>query len=243
TFPFRSSSRFWPATRTLARSNSCASGAESIGLSRIAASESWLVPICPLCNLTCTGSAARPRVWIPTVPCCADSRWKRRITPTTQLEPPSGCSPSRQPIFSHSPLICGTLAPNRSEEHTSELQSRFDLVCRLLLHPTPTLFPYTTLFRSNLIFTGSAARPRVWIPTVPCCADSRWNRRITPTTQLEPPSGCSPSRQPIFSHSPLICGTLAPNPPALTFSTIQLSTLLGSNCTSPVGSSAARTPS
>src|SRR5699024_5774003 len=32
----------------------------------------------------------------------------------------------------------------RSEEHTSELQSRFDLVC------TTTLFPYTTLFRSLL---------------------------------------------------------------------------------------------
>src|SRR5438067_2009571 len=40
---------------------------------------------------------------------------------------------------------------HRSEEHTSELQSRFDLVCRLLLvprHPHSTLFPYTTLFRS-----------------------------------------------------------------------------------------------
>src|SRR5437868_3739883 len=62
----------------------------------------------------------------------------------------------------------------RSEEHTSELQSRFDLVCRLLLEkkkkkkcsslvdppfpalspapapppPSSTLFPYTTLFRS-----------------------------------------------------------------------------------------------
>src|SRR5437868_15422737 len=27
----------------------------------------------------------------------------------------------------------GPIAPDRSEEHTSELQSRFDLVCRLLL--------------------------------------------------------------------------------------------------------------
>src|SRR5437660_1030494 len=39
----------------------------------------------------------------------------------------------------------------RSEEHTSELQSRGHLVCRLLLVPRPpssTLFPYTTLFRS-----------------------------------------------------------------------------------------------
>src|SRR5699024_9103179 len=37
----------------------------------------------------------------------------------------------------------------RSEEHTSELQSRFDLVCRLLRYQTRSIrFPYTTLFRS-----------------------------------------------------------------------------------------------
>src|SRR5699024_4708253 len=54
-----------------------------------------------------------------------------------------------------------TLEFERSEEHTSELQSRFDLVCRLLLENIPNLFlslsslqrqppplPYTTLFRS-----------------------------------------------------------------------------------------------
>src|SRR5437868_1528168 len=45
-------------------------------------------------------------------------------------------------------LVGGAVAwPVRSEEHTSELQSRFDLVCR----PSSTLFPYTTLFRSRLI--------------------------------------------------------------------------------------------
>src|SRR5947209_7364298 len=36
----------------------------------------------------------------------------------------------------------------RSEEHTSELQSRQYLVCRLLRTHVATLFPYTTLFRS-----------------------------------------------------------------------------------------------
>src|SRR5437899_2981130 len=42
------------------------------------------------------------------------------------------------------------LRVERSEEHTSELQSLRHLVCRLLLRPPPrpTLFPYTTLFRS-----------------------------------------------------------------------------------------------
>src|SRR5207249_8419372 len=35
---------------------------------------------------------------------------------------------------------CGTLrSDNRSEEHTSELQSRFDLVCRLLLEKKKTI--------------------------------------------------------------------------------------------------------
>src|SRR5437016_5367971 len=39
----------------------------------------------------------------------------------------------------------------RSEEHTSELQSLTNLVCRLLRPPRSTLFPYTTLFRSRPI--------------------------------------------------------------------------------------------
>src|SRR5688500_16450598 len=38
----------------------------------------------------------------------------------------------------------------RSEEHTSELQSPCNLVCRLLPPTPPRLFPYTTLFRSGL---------------------------------------------------------------------------------------------
>src|SRR5688500_7811837 len=40
-------------------------------------------------------------------------------------------------------------AGRRSEEHTSELQSPCNLVCRLLPPPTSTLLPYTTLFRSS----------------------------------------------------------------------------------------------
>src|SRR5436309_9462140 len=36
--------------------------------------------------------------------------------------------------------------PPRSEEHTSELQSRENLVCRLLLEKKKQLFPYTLPF-------------------------------------------------------------------------------------------------
>src|SRR5437016_5308287 len=39
---------------------------------------------------------------------------------------------------------------DRSEEHTSELQSLTNLVCRLLPPQRSTLFPYTTLFRSRM---------------------------------------------------------------------------------------------
>src|SRR5699024_12252800 len=41
---------------------------------------------------------------------------------------PGRCTAHRWP-----PETCGAGRPWRSEEHTSELQSRFDLVCRLLL--------------------------------------------------------------------------------------------------------------
>src|SRR5437868_6635972 len=51
----------------------------------------------------------------------------------------------------------GTTDPKtsaRSEEHTSELQSRFDLVCRLLLAPSPTL-TYTLSLHDALPISGN----------------------------------------------------------------------------------------
>src|SRR5438067_9287589 len=59
-------------------------------------------------------------------------RWRRRGRP----RPPRGRSsaPARGP----------PPRPARSEEHTSELQSRFDLVCRLLLEKKK---------KSNLLYT------------------------------------------------------------------------------------------
>src|SRR5207249_12126505 len=41
--------------------------------------------------------------------------------------------PSRLGLGALAPVFRGDLSEIRSEEHTSELQSRFDLVCRLLL--------------------------------------------------------------------------------------------------------------
>src|SRR3990172_8533609 len=61
--------------------------------------------------------------------------------------------------------IAVALANNRSEEHTSELQSRLQLVCRLFFlmirrPPRSTLFPYTTLFRSPPGSTPSRSSSR-----------------------------------------------------------------------------------
>src|SRR2546429_6942623 len=49
------------------------------------------------------------------------------------LEPPGGCTPKTPRP--------GRPAPRRSEEHTSELQSRLHLVCRLLLEKKKTHTP------------------------------------------------------------------------------------------------------
>src|SRR3990172_7096595 len=58
--------------------------------------------------------------------------------------------------YGHSDSMMFYDAAARSEEHTSELQSRLHLVCRLLFlmirrPPRSTLFPYTTLFRSSYL--------------------------------------------------------------------------------------------
>src|SRR5699024_11682886 len=47
--------------------------------------------------------------------------------------------------FWNSPYVCSdtwNFASHRSEEHTSELQSRFDLVCRLLLEKKKKIIHY-----------------------------------------------------------------------------------------------------
>src|ERR1041385_7017526 len=68
--------------------------------------------------------------------------------------PPSRSARCRSISRRSGPISWSRPRTSRSEEHTSELQSRLHLVCRLLLlmirrPPRSTLFPYTTLFRSG----------------------------------------------------------------------------------------------
>src|SRR5437868_5337436 len=59
----------------------------------------------------------------------------------------------------------------RSEEHTSELQSRFDLVCRLLLDPPPPCCSPLSLHDALPISTGPSP------PSMNACDARRAHRR------------------------------------------------------------------
>src|SRR6266511_1318328 len=73
--------------------------------------------------------------------------------------------------------VVAEICDARSEEHTAELQSRENLVCRLRRPPRSTLFPYTTLFRSPIrpITSQSPAT----ISRRSCAAMTWWPRFAT----------------------------------------------------------------
>src|SRR5205809_1229013 len=89
---------------------------------------------------------------------------------TTLFRSPAGTSAQRPPPAapssgraSHGSPLTATLPP-RSEEHTSELQSRLHLVCRLLLEKKKkknnnisTSTVYTTKFRDRTLTTYAPA--------------------------------------------------------------------------------------
>src|SRR5437868_12313902 len=66
---------------------------------------------------------------------------------TTLFRSPRPCAAGSPGRFHRRGRRCRCCCCNRSEEHTSELQSRFDLVCRLLLEKKndklggPSVFP------------------------------------------------------------------------------------------------------
>src|SRR5260370_12882833 len=66
----------------------------------------------------------------------------------TQRSPPTMQSPRTDLLHAEAPMSNTTVAedPSRSEEHTSELQSHLNLVCRLLLEKKkkPTITPILT---------------------------------------------------------------------------------------------------
>src|SRR5688500_8318043 len=92
-------------------------------------------------------------------------------------------------------LLARRLVLRRSEEHTSELQSPCNLVCRLL--PLPTLFPYTTLFRSSATSSRCAPARRARCATAP----SRSGDGPRPCSPRRP-SPCGRSRLPTVRSSP-----------------------------------------
>src|SRR3712207_8970787 len=66
------------------------------------------------------------------------------LASTLHTPPPPGCPPAIHlpiPSFAHHPPTLHISSQPRSEEHTSELQSRQYLVCRLLLEKKNTPLP------------------------------------------------------------------------------------------------------
>src|SRR5699024_10089775 len=129
--------------------------------------------------------AGPPRAATPPLPLSVPTA-PATTRPGERGPPPPPPGPSRSPLQRAGPSVALSTertggpgrwprrtcpARTRSEEHTSELQSRFDLVCRLLLekknrcrrpvtdlrplalrplrHQRAPLVPYTTLFRSH----------------------------------------------------------------------------------------------
>src|SRR5699024_12402481 len=75
--------------------------------------------------------SALMRPWWSAAPPPCPARSKRRLTTVATRHVAWRVRPAMRPVSPCSPKP--RLRAPRSEEHTSELQSRFDLVCRLLL--------------------------------------------------------------------------------------------------------------
>src|SRR5207249_7420806 len=84
--------------------------------------------------------------------------------------------------------VAGIRVSERSEEHTSELQSRFDLVCRLLLekkkkllprHPSPHI-PSSPVSPLSPPYSVSSNRHHPPLPTHPSTSYFTLLRRIFP---------------------------------------------------------------
>src|SRR5690606_41547477 len=74
-----------------------------------------------------TSNFRAPQRWAR-AKCASVGRWRaRKRPPLSPLPPPKK---TKAPV---STRVSNKIAPERSEEHTSELQSRENLVCRLLL--------------------------------------------------------------------------------------------------------------
>src|SRR5699024_12065864 len=94
---------------------------------------------------------------------------KKSVYAEPQVIVASGAQPTSV-MFSSIPVdLTKSCRAGRSEEHTSELQSRFDLVCRLLLEKKSSFTnrPYTT-WRRHFYWTFCPA----------CLCSPRWSERL-----------------------------------------------------------------
>src|SRR5699024_12033759 len=81
---------------------------------------------------TCKNDGANSFICIKRLRCCDDFFLSFLVQGIESFRPIEGNQPNILTSFNDDVVVIHGLSP-RSEEHTSELQSRFDLVCRLLL--------------------------------------------------------------------------------------------------------------
>src|SRR5690606_18161143 len=87
----------------------------------------------------------------------------------------------------------------RSEEHTSELQSRENLVCRLLLDTaTPDIYPLS--LHDALPISSAAGTGRRRSPSTPRSAVSPSASTYTASSTSRSSTSCSPARGPSSCH-------------------------------------------
>src|SRR2546430_4466970 len=72
----------------------------------------------------------------------SSSRWRRLVVVSATVAHSRAVSASRIPIDQPLARLPLSFAAPRSEEHTSELQSQSNLVCRLLLEKKKTILSY-----------------------------------------------------------------------------------------------------
>src|SRR5690606_10962878 len=125
-------------------------------------------------------------------PRAAAKGWRDRSTQIRAMAPAEAGIPRTS---ARGPVRACQTAKNfprrgRSEEHTSELQSRENLVCRLLLARPPPgsiLLPYTPLFRSS-------RNPMVSFADAPGAPATRGRERLARPIDPDPGHGSSRGR-------------------------------------------------
>src|SRR2546429_5056408 len=98
--------------------------------------------------------------------------------PRPPLTTTSGCAARRADSAGPAPVL------GRSEEHTSELQSRLHLVCRLLLHKRERGRQLCDVKRTDAVTLGEVTALPMFVAMAGCCIPARRATNVDPMLAL-----------------------------------------------------------